>query len=124
LIYLDTHVVIWLYSGDRTLFSKRALETIEKQSLVISPVVMLEIHFMNEIGRVNPKADDIVSHLADTCGLAICRKRFEEICLKAMTLGFTRDPFDLLITAQAAIGKHPLVTKDRRIHSHYDDAVW
>jgi len=124
LIYLDTHAVIWLYSGNKKLFSKKAIELIENQSLVISPLVVLEIHYMNEIGRVNPKSKEIISHLAETCNLSICRKKYEDICLKAITFDFTRDPFDRLITAQAALNENLILTKDKSILQNYHGAVW
>ncbi len=124
MIYLDTHAVIWLYAGNRKLFSKKAIELIENQTLVISPLVMLEIHYMNEIGRVNPKSKEIISHLTEVCGLSICRKKYEDVCFKAMTLDFTRDPFDRLITAQAALNENLILTKDKTIQQNYHGAVW
>ena len=37
---------------------------------------------------------------------------------------WTRDPFDRLITAQAALDDSPLLTKDDTIHTYYPEAVW
>ena len=37
---------------------------------------------------------------------------------------WTRDPFDRMIVAQAALREAPLLTKDRVLHEHYDRAVW
>ena len=37
---------------------------------------------------------------------------------------WTRDPFDRLITAQAAVDDSPLLTKDDTIHTYYPKAVW
>ena len=42
----------------------------------------------------------------------------------AERLTWTRDPFDRLITAAAAAGEHPLVTRDPVIREHYAGAVW
>lgn len=124
MIYLDTHAVIWLYSGDKRLFSKKALEKIENHSLVISPLVVLEIQYMNEIGRVNPKSEEIISHLKEVCDFSICRKKYEDICFKAITMEFTRDPFDRLITAHAALDNNLIITKDRSILQNYQGAFW
>lgn len=124
MIYLDTHAVVWLYSGEKRLFSEKALEEIETNALVISPLVVLEIQYMNEIGRVNPKSEEIVQHLKEVCDLSICRKKYEDICFKALTMDFTRDPFDRLITAHAALNEDLLITKDRLILQNYQGAVW
>jgi PIN domain nuclease of toxin-antitoxin system len=37
---------------------------------------------------------------------------------------WTRDPFDRLITAQAAVGSDVLITKDATITANYPRAVW
>ena len=124
MIYLDTHAAVWLYAGNKRLFSRTALKRIESGSLFISPIVVLEIRYMNEIGRVNPKAEDIVSHLKEVCDLSICRKKFEDVCFKAITIDFTRDPFDRIITAHAALDNNPLMTKDQSILRHYQGAIW
>jgi len=62
-IYLDTHVVVWLFSGESEKISNRALELIEECELLVSPMVMLELEFLYEIGRLNYKSDEIISHL-------------------------------------------------------------
>lgn len=124
MIHLDTHAVIWLYSGEKGLFSANALEKIENNALTISPLVVLEIQYMKEIGRINPEPQEIVRHLKEVCDLSICRKKYEDICFKAAALDFTRDPFDRLITAHAALNDNWLITKDRLILRNYHGAVW
>jgi PIN domain nuclease of toxin-antitoxin system len=37
---------------------------------------------------------------------------------------WTRDPFDRLITAQAASYNQVLLTKDETIRKHYANAIW
>jgi PIN domain nuclease of toxin-antitoxin system len=44
--------------------------------------------------------------------------------LQALPLSWTRDPFDRLIVAQAAVRDAPLLTKDRAIRRRYRAAVW
>jgi len=39
-------------------------------------------------------------------------------------LSWTRDPFDRVITAQAATDGSSLITKDEIILHHYENAVW
>ncbi|MCP4995668.1 MAG: type II toxin-antitoxin system VapC family toxin [Gammaproteobacteria bacterium] len=52
LIYLDTHVVVWLYVGDLSKFSHPAKAALNTSPLVISPMVILELTYLHEIGRV------------------------------------------------------------------------
>ena len=42
----------------------------------------------------------------------------------ASQLSWTRDPFDRVITAQSAIDRNRLITKDKIIRDHYEHAVW
>jgi PIN domain nuclease of toxin-antitoxin system len=42
-IYLDTHVVVWLYAGDLELLPQEVRELLEGEELVISPMVELEL---------------------------------------------------------------------------------
>ncbi|HLK10954.1 MAG TPA: hypothetical protein VKW76_06200 [Candidatus Binatia bacterium] len=42
LIYLDTHVVAWLYAGRVDLLSARAIQLVNDEDLRISPAVVLE----------------------------------------------------------------------------------
>ena len=78
-IYLDTHVVVWLFSKELNKISKKALDLIEESELLISPMVVLELEFLHEIGRLNYDSDTIVSSLAKTINLKVCKSSFENI---------------------------------------------
>jgi len=52
LIYLDTHIVVWLYAGLSDRFSDLAKSLIDSHDLYISPMVRLELKYLNEIGRI------------------------------------------------------------------------
>jgi hypothetical protein len=52
LTYLDTHVAVWLCSGDVP-FSAAALKQIESAELRMSPMVLFEMQILHEIGRLN-----------------------------------------------------------------------
>lgn len=46
-IYLDTHVIVWLYAEKGNRLSETARRLIEEsQSILISPIVMLELDFI------------------------------------------------------------------------------
>ena len=123
-MYVDTHVVIWLHEKDQDRISPRARELIESHDLLVSPMVLLELEYLFETGKITAKAAEIYDHLRDTIQIEVCRKPFEAVVKKSIGLKWTRDPFDRLITAQAAIDESPLLTKDDTIHTYYPDAVW
>ena len=54
MIHLDTHVVVWLYLAEVERLPARAREAIEAEDLEISPMVLLELQSLREIGRLAP----------------------------------------------------------------------
>ena len=124
MIYLDTHVVVWLYGGLTEEFSRSAVAALEANELLISPMVRLELQYLFETKRVTVKPDVILSALATEIGLSTCALAFSAVVQKALTVGWTRDPFDRLIVAQAIAGKRALLTRDQTILSHFDRATW
>ncbi len=124
MIYLDTHVVIWLYAGLAEQFSARARKLINENELVISPIVSLEVQYLHEIGRITIASDAIISDLQERIGLQIDGASFAAVVSQALALSWTRDPFDRMIVAQAQVGNAPLLTKDAAILSRFDAAVW
>lgn len=124
-LYLDTHVVIWLRQKERVKFSKTALENIEKaHTLLISPVVELELKFLQEIGRIDDTPYNIIGDLNAMIGLKIDKISLSEVIQKGMLIEWTRDPFNRLIVAHAMAKDHSLLTKDDKILSHFSGAIW
>ncbi len=125
MIYLDTHVVVWLYGFAAQKLSERALKLIEESlHVLISPMVLLELEFLHEIGKIAVLPQIIHEYLADRIALEICGRDFQEVVRNAMRQTWTRDPFDRMITAQAALGNDMLITKDRLIRDRYPQAIW
>lgn len=124
LIYLDTHVVAWLYAGQLEAFPSAARDLIEEHDLLISPMVALELDYLYEINRVSEPAEVVLAALRPRLGLAICDLSFGEVVAISSRHRWTRDPFDRLIVSQAELRRAPLVTKDRTIRAHYPLATW
>jgi len=124
-LYLDTHVVIWLRQKELAKFSKTALENIEKAHiLLISPIVELELKFLQEIGRIDDTPYNIIGDLNAMIGLKIDEISLSEVIQKGMLIEWTRDPFDRLIVAHAMAKGNPLLTKDDKILFHFSEAIW
>ena len=124
LIFLDTHVAIWLYSGELDLFSKKVLQMINENRICISHWVKLEMKYLNEIGRVKQKPDEIIDALIDEIGLTFSKNSFERIVNQAIHFDFTRDPFDRIIVADASINNSYLISKDDIILNNYKNTIW
>jgi PIN domain nuclease of toxin-antitoxin system len=124
LIYLDTHIVVWLYAGLPDKFSALARKLINEEDVYISPVVRLELQYLFEIERVTVGSDTIVNDLGSRIGLQVCSRPFNRVVTQAMGQVWTRDPFDRLIVAQAALQDNLLLSKDETILRNYAYARW
>jgi PIN domain nuclease of toxin-antitoxin system len=102
----------------------RARARIEEDDLFVPPMVALELAYLLETGRIVPSPQDVLTGLAADIGLAVCDKPSGSIVLRAQSFTWTRDPFDRIITAQAAFTSSDLITKDDVIRSNHRPAVW
>lgn len=123
LIHLDTHVVAWLYCGDMARLGP-VLDRIEQSELAISPMVILELQHLYEIGRTTRPGIEVFKDLCDRIGLRMADSAFSRIIDQVTRQTWTRDPFDRLISAQAIIENTPLLTADRTILEHCPLATW
>ena len=124
MIYLDTHVVVWLYAGLEDRFSKKILTLLAKDELYVSPVVILELQYLYETGRTAQQGDQVVQDLTQRLGLQVCDHAFPAIIATAVRHKWTHDPFDRILVAQAELHRNRLLTKDRTIRRHYRQAIW
>ncbi|MEO2177297.1 MAG: PIN domain-containing protein [bacterium] len=111
-IYLDTHVVVWLYSGRFDLIPQSAKDLLNSHELRISPMVRLELQYLYEIERLTKSATVVFNELAGAIGLVVCTEPFAAIVTEAERQPWTHDPFDRIIVAQSAFSSSVLVTKD------------
>jgi PIN domain nuclease of toxin-antitoxin system len=124
LIYLDTHVVVWLFAGKIDTVTEEVKRLINKHEIFISPIVRLELQYLFEIQRITVEANEIILNLANLIGLQVCNKSFNMIVSSAFNFSWTRDPFDRIIVANAAVNRNLLVTKDQNILKNYEKAIW
>ena len=123
-LYLDTHVVVWLFAGEIDKISDRGLEQIEACELLVSPMVVLELELLHEIGRLNYRHDAIMGSLALSIDLKVCTLPFGAVVAESIRHNWTRDPFDRLIVANAARNASKLLSRDSKIQEHFDGAIW
>ena len=119
MIFLDTHVFVWLYAGLHEKFSAKAIELLNNNDLKISPIVMLETQYLYEIKRIQISARQLYEDLHLRLGVTIANDDFSIITQNALDFSWTRDPFDRLIVAHAMALAAPLLTADNsKIGTH------
>jgi PIN domain nuclease of toxin-antitoxin system len=123
-IYLDTHVVAWLYAKRIDNIPAAARQAIEEHDLLVSPMVVLELQYLYEIGRTKEAAEAVIGSLGREIGLEVCDLAFAQVMGVALDEDWTRDPFDRLIVSQAKLREAELVSKDATIREHYSRVIW
>ncbi len=124
MIRLDTHVVVWLYTGQLERLSEPATESLEREDLVFSPTVELELTYLHEIGRLTVSGTQLIADLRARIGLVASGVPLIAVVAAAAPLSWTRDPFDRLIVGDALAANCTLLTKDGTIREHCPLARW
>lgn len=124
MIFLDTHIVVWLYAGYVNKLSTAVTEQIENNELFISQFVRLELQYLFEIGRITVTPETLLKSLHQSIGLKISQMKVEQVFDHAIDCSWTRDVFDRLITAEAEALDVLLITKDEKIRANYEKAFW
>jgi PIN domain nuclease of toxin-antitoxin system len=119
MVFIDTHIALWLYNGDMERLSLKGKKTLDTNDIHISPICKLELEYLLEIGKIKKGPADILGVLADSIDLKIDDISMGDIIDEAIAEKWTRDPFDRLIVAHAKKRNAILVSADRTIAKHY-----
>jgi len=123
MIMLDTHVALGLYEGHTRGLGAEARRAIDRDVVTISPIVLLEIEILHEIHRIREGAKVVAAALAADLDIRVAGERFSDVATESLSWAFTRDPFDRLIVAHAALAKAGLITQDTLIRYRYPKAI-
>ena len=122
--YLDTHAAMRIADG-RARIGRDAARLIQKAELLVSPMVLVELEYLYEIGRIKLPAKDILRKLEHELSVEDCDLPFADVASAALDEKWTRDVFDRMIVAQAKVnGLAPLISSDEAIAEHYARTVW
>lgn len=124
LVFLDTHIAVWLYAGLIKKLSDKAKHAIDTCDVLISPMVKLELQYLFEIGRITVKPDTIIKVLFKAIGLGVSETPLQQIIEEALKIRWTRDVFDRFLSAKATLVGGGFITADELIRSNLKVAVW
>ena len=114
---LDTHFVLWIVTGADRL---RSFPWIERyRPWGISPVSLLEIQYLSEIGRIEIQNPQFTDTLVRDPRFVIDEIPLVPLMRRAIELTWTRDPFDRLIAAHSSVRRVPLCTTDRNVRENH-----
>ncbi|MBM4246881.1 MAG: type II toxin-antitoxin system VapC family toxin [Deltaproteobacteria bacterium] len=118
---LDTHFLLWIALGSRRLREYRWVERYAPWT--VSPVSLLEIAFLGEVGRVEVRHAEFVERLGTDPRFVIDDVGSVALATAAFGLSWTRDPFDRLLVAHSAVRRLRLCTVDPVMLEHHSLVV-
>ncbi|WKZ17897.1 MAG: type II toxin-antitoxin system VapC family toxin [Candidatus Jettenia sp. CY-1] len=126
-ITLDTHTFIWYL--DKSLnnkLSQKALKAIKEAegsyTIYLPIIVLMEILYLIEKGRVNVSFHKLLSNLEKSSNYEIVS--FDTRLLKIAETIRGLEVHDRLILATAIVTGSPLVSNDREIHAKGVKVIW
>jgi len=123
MVFLDTHALVFLYERRVAVFVPRASPS-SKPTTSCTPrsAGWSSPCFSRSGASVSAGRNPRRASVRDAFDAS--DERFEAVVAESLALIWTRDPFDRLIVATAALNQAPLITRDRRIQEHYARSVW
>lgn len=122
-LLLDTNVVVWLLTGDRSAVSKPAVDALTgDDAVLLSAVSIWEIAIKRSLGKLR---------LADGWLPALRKLDFVQLPINGLHAEAVehlpwhhRDPFDRLLVAQALIEGATLVSADSAMAVYDIEVIW
>jgi PIN domain nuclease of toxin-antitoxin system len=120
-VLLDTHFLLWLVLSSERL---RAFPWLDRyRPWAISPVSLLEIQFLAEVGRVEVTNPNFAQQVSSDARFLLDDAPMWSLFRHALPLDWTRDPFDRLLAAHSLSRRMPLCTVDRNLRAHHSLVV-
>ncbi len=117
-------MALWLYTGLVERLPSRARDAIAASDVRLSPMAVLELAYLHEVGRARDPLTMMLSALSVDLGIEVADISMVDLVAAAADLSWTRDPFDRLIAAHAIVASAPLVTADETMRKHLSLALW
>ncbi len=120
-ILIDTHVLLWVLSKSKRL--KDIPWIADYPVWTVSPVSLLEIKFLIESDRIDLELPTLLLQLRKDPNFYIDPISLEAVCMAALDMTWTRDPFDRLLVAHSQARGIPFGTHDGCILKNYQNVV-
>jgi PIN domain nuclease of toxin-antitoxin system len=115
---LDTHFLIWIVMGSDRLGEYPWME--QYRPWGVSPVSLLEIQFLAEVGKLQLRSGaEFAEAVMRDPRFVVDEAPLVSLIRHALSLEWTRDPFDRLIAAHSSVRRVPLCTVDRVLRQHH-----
>jgi PIN domain nuclease of toxin-antitoxin system len=116
-LLLDTHFLLWTVLDSHRLEEFPWLDAYRPWG--ISPVSLLEIQFLAEVGRLEVEQPGFYRAVASDPRFVVDEAPLAALVEKTLTLSWTRDPFDRLLAAHSEARRVPLCSLDRRVRANH-----
>ena len=110
---LDTHFVVWIAGESKRIKKFPWLE--KYRPWTISPVSILEIQFLTEVGRLGFNYREFTKTLSSDPRFVTDDVSLATLVEKAASLSWTRDPFDRLIAGNSLARRLLLCSTDSNV---------
>jgi PIN domain nuclease of toxin-antitoxin system len=121
-LLLDTHILIWLITGDRRLNRKMRDAFAFADQLQVSAVVAFEYAELLKKARI--PVTESLAELIDRFELRIAPLPTEAWEVIARSPDVLADPVDRMLVAHAMIAKTAILTADRKIRRYPVETIW
>jgi PIN domain nuclease of toxin-antitoxin system len=118
---LDTHFLLWVVVGATRLDEFDWLGRYAPWG--VSPLSFLEIQCLSEVGRVEVDIEAFTTAVMEDPRFVVDEVPLVALVRHSLSLSWTRDPFDRLLSAHSAARRVPLCSADRRIREHHQFTV-
>ncbi|HEY7323172.1 MAG TPA: hypothetical protein VIE89_36910 [Candidatus Binatia bacterium] len=108
---------MWLVLGSKRLAAFPCLDRYRPWG--VSSVSFLEIQFLAEIGRLSVRNPEVTNTVMDDTRFTVDDIPLATIVRHALSLDWTRDPFDRFLVAHSSARRVAFCTTDRGIRSHH-----
>jgi len=116
-LLLDTHFLLWITLGSKRLADFPWIH--DRTPWRISPVSLLEIEFLAEVGRIEGSGHAFAEAISRDGRFLVDEVPLAALIRRALDLSWTRDPFDRLLAAHSAARRLPLCTVDGTLLRHH-----
>lgn len=117
-LLLDTHFLIWVVLGSARLEAFPWLDDYAPWG--VSPISLLEIQFLSEVGRVEVRNPRFTETIARDPRFLMDEAPLVKLIEHALPLTWMRDPFDRLIAAHSSARRVPLCTADEKLIGRHE----